>query len=439
MATQVNTNNQVSFTALQVHSGDAFLLRNGEETVLFDSGGSRDKILVCLNEVFKQSRKKLKRPIDIAICSHGDDDHAKGFIGLLEKHYPIKEMWLPAVYQSIILYAADVLVGNFDASTLFGKTDLPQKYTSLTKEEIEKLIERVKGATRIEDYADRINKLHKFVCDNSECFNESSNDSKIEDSCDKTNETLWVRDLSALKRRCKRYRKDKESTDCGINRLVNSICASNNAIDKDSLCRLVRMFCLFDNDVKNIIDIVQLVLNHNRCSNGSRIRLRWFLWTGINDDHLLQEKFFPLNCEEITHMFKAKNLPSFLFLTLQNRESLVFDYYGKYGHPIVRFSADSDCVNQSFKPYDNVIITAPHHGSPHNSIVYNNLVFNTVHWVRSGWIKNKGWTPCNDFKNQKNKYCQRCKSVIPELKPTKIELEFNGNIWIHKSGNKCSC
>ncbi len=439
MAVQAIGTNQIFFTALEVGSGDAFLLRDGEKTILFDSGGNKGKIFRLVNKVFNQSHKNSKRPIDIAICSHGDDDHAKGFIGLLEKHYPIKEMWLPAVYQSIILYAADILEGNFDASTLFGKTDLPQKYTSLTKEEIEKLIERVEGATSIEDYADRINKLHKFVYDNSECFNKSSNDSKIEDGCDKINETLWVRDLSALKGLSKRCRKDNESTDCGINRLVNSICASNNAIDKGSLCRLVRMFCLLDNDVKNIIDIVQLVLDHNRRPNGSRIKLRWFLWTCNMDHQLLPEKFFPLNSKEITHMFKVINLPSFLYLTLtqQNRESLVFDYYGGCECPIVRFSADSCCTEHSVDSYDNTIITAPHHGSadPENVIVYSLKCSGNEIWVRSD-CKSRA-RPCKEFKSKPNKYCLACYNQ--NFGPNELHFEFINGKWMHSHGNPCRC
>ncbi len=90
------------FTALKIGSGDAFLLEDNGKTILFDSGGSRNKIVSLL----KNKKRRIKK-INIAICSHNDGDHANGFIGLLKSDIDIDEIWLPYWWSSILQYAVE--------------------------------------------------------------------------------------------------------------------------------------------------------------------------------------------------------------------------------------------------------------------------------------------------------------------------------------------
>ena len=79
-------NMSLKFTALEVGSGDAFLLEDENRKILFDSGGSKNKIVALL-------RKKGITKIDLAICSHNDKDHSKGFLGLLNSKIRIGQKW----------------------------------------------------------------------------------------------------------------------------------------------------------------------------------------------------------------------------------------------------------------------------------------------------------------------------------------------------------
>lgn len=84
------------FTALTIKEGDAFLLEDNGWNCLFDSGVD-DKIVDLLK--YKGINK-----LDLAICSHNDEDHAQGFIELLESGFIIDEIWLPGLWASILQY-----------------------------------------------------------------------------------------------------------------------------------------------------------------------------------------------------------------------------------------------------------------------------------------------------------------------------------------------
>lgn len=91
----------LKFTALEIGSGDAFLLEDTDKdwNCLFDAGGSKSMIVSLLK------KKKIKK-LDLAICSHNDKDHANGFLGLLHSNssIKIKEIWLPSTTASIADY-----------------------------------------------------------------------------------------------------------------------------------------------------------------------------------------------------------------------------------------------------------------------------------------------------------------------------------------------
>jgi hypothetical protein len=81
------------FVALPVKEGDAFFLIRGEKQILVDGGDDAVLLPKLINRTI--SNKKF----DIVVCTHNDEDHAAGLIGLLlQWHIPIAEVWLPAVW-----------------------------------------------------------------------------------------------------------------------------------------------------------------------------------------------------------------------------------------------------------------------------------------------------------------------------------------------------
>lgn len=95
----------LKFHALEVGSGDAFLLENLEKNkwrCLFDAGGAKKRIVDLLKE---NSINKL----NLAICSHNDIDHANGFLGLLDHNsgIDIDEIWLPGTWAKIIEFVVN--------------------------------------------------------------------------------------------------------------------------------------------------------------------------------------------------------------------------------------------------------------------------------------------------------------------------------------------
>jgi hypothetical protein len=87
----------IKFKSLLIGSGDSFLVEDNESRYLIDSGGSTTLI-----------KSLIKEKIDLAICTHNDADHSKGFIGLLSSSkHEIKEIWLPGIWASVIKFISD--------------------------------------------------------------------------------------------------------------------------------------------------------------------------------------------------------------------------------------------------------------------------------------------------------------------------------------------
>lgn len=83
------------FLCLDVGQGDGFLLQSGRTNILIDGGSSSEKkfgsrtLEPCLKS------KGISR-LDMAMVSHGDNDHISGLLYLLEQKIPIDVLILPA-------------------------------------------------------------------------------------------------------------------------------------------------------------------------------------------------------------------------------------------------------------------------------------------------------------------------------------------------------
>lgn len=403
----------LTFTSLEVGSGDAFLLekeQNGEKWVcLFDSGGSKSRIKSLLN---KHGGIKI---INLAICSHNDNDHANGFIGLLElKRKKIKEIWLPGIWASILQYIKDEIKKD-EQIDLFHKL-----FDDLVKKE--------------ED----VNDLEKLL-DNY----------------------FKGRELDSL------YDKEAEAID--YKTFNNELSFFSGLMDSEGHVHAERIYdsCLFKysghcmhcNNLKqckpqlhNIKIKLDRIIEIAILAYKRECTIRWFEpqeGSAINEIKK-DYGFVSLNSTQLG-VRKLKDFLCFLqaiSLTEENKYSLAFEYCLKdkdkdedededNGIPIVRFSADSNCTCQSSDPYvNNIIVTAPHHGSAANANVYSRINGNNIIWVRSD--RKKSDRPCDAFKKMKNRYCLACYNLY-FVKEIRFEYDYLKQQWNYIGGHKCDC
>ncbi len=372
------------FTALEIGSGDAFLLEESENEwkCLFDAGGSKGTIVSLL-------RKKKIASINLAICSHNDIDHANGFIGLLRSNIQIDEIWLPGTWASVLKYVKDNGIGPEVADFL---AEVVYEYYGKATNGSSPLIDN--DVPQAEIYNDR------------DLF-----DSESEETIDNFDDSLYffseLIDLDFYKTELHHFlyhywRHCKQGI--GIKYLSLVV-----AIDR-------------------IIKIAGLAYQKG-------CKIRWFNPVNSCTRNSVDHGFVALNSNEMFCVKKPKNALNFAILcslTVENKNSLVFEYL-KDEIPILRFSADSDCTCQS-RPYvEDIIVTAPHHGSEANDVVYNNLKGNNIIWVRSDRKTRK--RPCSVFKRLTNKYCLTCLNNFKE----EICFEYSNKQWIIIKGNICNC
>lgn len=377
----------LTFTSLEVGSGDAFLLekeQNGEKWVcLFDSGGSKSRIKSLLKQ--HQIEK-----IDLAICSHNDIDHANGFIGLLESDFRIEEIWLPGIWTGILQFIKDKKIGWREIYYL---------EDNLTKEEVEDLEKLLDGKNE-----DR--KLDSLY----------DNEAKAIDYKTFDDELSYFSELI-------------ESDYFNINIIHPAFLPPYHFYLK-----LQSQLSNINIKLNRIIKIAGLAYQHG-------CKIRWFEPTNECSKNKIDFGFMSLNSNQLISVRIIKNflcLLQAIRLTEENEYSLVFEYClnDKDNEiPIIRFSADSNCICRS-KQYDNnIIVTAPHHGSEANDNVYGALTQgNNIIWVRSDRKSSK--RPCVAFKNMKNRYCLACYNLnfVEE-----ISFEYDSNKWNYIGGHKCDC
>ena len=348
----------LSFSALEVGQGDAFLLEKDGWKCLFDSGGSKSGLESLL-------KNKRINHLNLAVCSHNDSDHINGFLGILDTNSKITvdEIWLPGLFGSIIQYVVD---NGIPREILE-----PEDY-HIDDINLESLYDRELRTISCDEFEDNMPMYIGFM-------DYAHRDMRYE---------IWPCFRFSLK----------------------------------ELSLLIKL--------KNIEEIAKLAYQRG-CI------IRWFEPINGCVANYIDYGFTALNSKETHQIKKLKGVKEFIYaltLTAENKYSLVFEYAEEVT-PIVRFSADSDCTCQSVMPYpNNIIITAPHHGSEANQNVYSQIRGNDIIWVRSDRKSRK--RPCAAFKRQANRYCLACSN-----RNFKAELHFehDGNRWQHITRYSCTC
>lgn len=438
------------FTALTIKEGDAFLLEDNGRNCLFDSG---------VNETIVNILKyKGIVKLDLAICSHNDADHAKGFIALLQSNIKIKEIWLPSFWLSILQYVEEYGVD----------------WTEIDRHN-EEINERIK---------DGLSPDMVFSNDSKPITNYESNKTlsyfatKLEnDHYRRCQEAIIQQDIVNQVTDELRLREDVIVPPRIVHKITkhlidglpdyhdqkpfpeiilevtlklyrdlgnNSTKYSPKRIDdtlNEYLSYLGLNYYIQSDYVKQIEEYFDNIRNLAVLAHRRGCKIKWFKPTQSCPCNPVKETgFIALNSDECQVSRIQDNIMAFamaLHLTEVNEYSLVFEYL-KDGIPIIRFSADSNSECQS-KPYiNNIIVTAPHHGSKNNANVYKNLVGEDIIWVRSNSASRISRMPCRDFLLMKNKYCLAC-----EAYNFKSEICFEYNPWDlqwhHVHGEQCRC
>ncbi|WP_439875419.1 MBL fold metallo-hydrolase [Bacillus mycoides] len=82
----------MEFIALPVKKGDSFILKNEGKNYVIDGGFSETSIVQMVKtELGNQG-------IEILVCTHYDEDHLNGVIGLINSDIDINEIWLPSIF-----------------------------------------------------------------------------------------------------------------------------------------------------------------------------------------------------------------------------------------------------------------------------------------------------------------------------------------------------
>ena len=398
----------LKFTALEVGSGDAFLLEDENRKILFDSGGSKNKIVALL-------RKKGITKIDLAICSHNDKDHSKGFLGLLNSKIRIGEIWLPGTWASVIHSVTHLMRHSHIIGCRNGCCWYDEFLDCLSHFEINE-------------------GCYKFHHEESLAYEEYIPNNQLIEDMSFINTVLDI-DCIDYCRYCKN--KDHE---------LSKFRCSKDMKFRECFRENIRkgMFHIGEHATKLMIQL-DTIISITEAAYKNGVNIRWFEPTDACTKKRVDTNIIVLNGSELTKAISTRRIDSFhmlmfaLTLTMENKYSLAMEYLHDE-IPVVRFSADSDSTCQSEIPYrNNFIITAPHHGSDANANVYRTIKGNDIIWVRSDALYRTQGRPCLAFKSMNKKYCLACKHRKPVRREICFEYDNNTKQWLYKIGISCIC
>ncbi|MGB9756160.1 MAG: MBL fold metallo-hydrolase [Candidatus Bathyarchaeales archaeon] len=375
--------NNTIFIAIGVRQGDAFFMEKCDRRMLVDGGGSVRTFPMQFTQVTNRNN------VDVLVCTHNDSDHARGVLGFLKYGLTAREVWLPASWMDRL----SDLIRN------------PESFFEELIADIEKLDVRVENLYSVgEMYA-------VMQTEEGSLFEESAEN--LMKVFQHKIQTCSVLSFSFCKGLFKRRAVSKK---CGL--IIEAIKASN----------LIREIVLATYRSGSLIRWYDYIGNHNRTPSGG---VRGFL--------------VPVNAVEVTKIRRRrKSALEYVALTTVNKHSLVFLSPKDDVSPGVLFAADSDLsFYQTIPWHDQMIITAPHHGSEANRNAY--IRFNrgtqgklSVVWVRSD--RRFSRRPGKSYLAVSgDKYCTICRHS--GLSTQNVQLAFSKyNIaWQPINTRKCQC
>jgi len=395
------------FTALLPSSGESFLLEtehNGAWRVVLVDAGRANSLREAIET--KKHGNTVER-IDIAICTHADNDHAGGFPNFIKSWSgksgkTIGEIWLPAAWAIVDEY----LKGEMP--------NLPKRLRS--------------GAEASAEM----------------CFAGG----------ERRRARVFRRDGSLVKNMrdaVEQYFEDAVNSDTRISRDGGG----EIAVHPSNVSEIARL--LYAETEKPMNLIAQIIKSAHKHS----VKTRWFDFAPFKRRGCVgggEPGFLiPRNSVEKLPVTRRDNIGLFatLYLTRANKESLVFQRVEDEHEPGVLFLADSELVIRAGQEKTNFfahsgtesvhkmqrpcIYTAPHHGSHNNDYAYEALEswLGRDVFARSIAVKNGGvWNQkAGNFKQICKRVCARrhkrfCGRALSKQQRTQtVQIKTRGRCW----------
>lgn len=467
-----------TFTAVSMPSGEAFFLETERDdkqfNILVDAGLST-KVGASSNPLYAgiiTARPDVSNIIDIAICTHSDNDHAGGFPAFietwLEQDRKIGEVWLPARWLPAVhdaLTNPDLLVTKLMDGAVSVTADMPYNdYSDLGDSRENDLVKKL-GDFEIEHWirsqaGECLPPQESILLDDDNDM-EYSNGIGHEEYVAKS-WGYYPEEFENIKYQIEEIDTQKVSLIARANKLkqifarkslvaryLREKCPSSGISDGNQIVlHVLNSQSYFD----EVLEIAERIRQIAIIAVQEDIPVRWFDFSKFeNNEHPIGgvENFLvPLNSVEVLApgpAHDAKQLFFSLKLSKQNVESLIFQKIETSNEPSVIFTGDSRFafgVEKPTKDFDDHLVkfespclyTAAHHGSRNNDRSYEVLekwmgtqLFEQSICVRNGGLHNQ---KVSKFLTISNRVCANCYQCIGGKRRQKVVIQTFENQWI---------
>jgi hypothetical protein len=444
------------FTALPLGSGEAFLLQTEqagkERAILVDSGNlSRGDPHPLLGAILNAA-PGLDR-IDVAVCTHQDADHARGFTTFIpawcaERRH-LGELWLPGRWAAAVplvlsdpnQLAARVFDGAREAAIRLRAAEDEDPTRSRT----ESFEQRLRAAAP----------LNELVQSFTEVAHEGGSPGKTAETdqarSERVAESLGtdLEGLDALRRAVEESERSPGGALRSVRWLLRPLPYPFWWLGpglRDGI-RAASLFAEAIETAEIIAVIAESALRWN-------IPIRWFDFglfeAGRSASGGIAGFLQPLSAVELRRpprRVSDEMLFYCLRLSQQNVESLVVYRLETNNEPAVLFLGDSrlcfgiesptsDFPMPEQRAHRQILVTAPHHGSRVNDKAYG---------VLRGWLSDVGDTPIYirngghhkqtiaGFLNEQCRSCVQCRQCRPKRPKRRVAVSTSGNGWVWPS------
>lgn len=451
------------FTALPIGSGEAFLLQTKHAgrkwAILVDSGnldaGTPHPLVAAINK----TAPHLQR-IDIAICTHHDMDHARGFQSFADAwctaQREIGEFWLPGRWSAAI------------PSILFDPLDVVQRIWNGTFEVSRRLFHGESadsGRTTLEERLREVARDIELYREFSEFVAPGELDelvSTVTAESEQPRRERLARSLGVGDDKLRALDISIEESDRKPSAILRRIESRAfwwfdpfwwGRVDAGHRISAMSLFLEAVETLKTIATIAESAVRW-------RIPIRWFDFGQFEQSGTssggIKDFLEPVSAVELRRPPpRVSDVALFLCLRLskQNVESLVFHRLETEAEPSVTFLGDSRLSFGIGRPQGrfsmpqpapkrSVLVTAPHHGSRVNDVAYD---------IIRNWLGNSGISPIyvrngghhkqtiGAFLDEPRRCCAQCRLCAPRKLARSVTLTSgNGNwIWPKRGVPKC--
>ncbi len=439
-------------TALSV-KGEAFLLRRVGYTVLVDSGYGAKPLIAAIS--------KLNEPIqhvDIAVCTHADNDHAGGFTTLLDKgRLTVGEFWLPGSWSEwvprLLLQPEAALVTVVDDLRRMSR-EFPQAFEGEGPRSLANVLKSAAARELPGPNEARAQELRRTAARELPPERRELPEQRRRILGERGNDlprpVLARPEESEQLGRLRELREEiAEASHDMPRRILNAKASVRRIARSRGLNSQWQSYWLTLIDTAaRIRKIAEQAIKHD-------VPIRWFDYscfaTSGGASGGIDPLLTPINAVELIEP-PPLTVSFWAFLSVVNQESLVFVSSTRGGADVL-FSADSPLGSGAnfeksfFEDHrfcrHGLVVTAPHHGSQSNAIAYGHMERASCRpalFVRSG---GKSTHPGRTFRElpPAQRVCVHC--PYRGYKHRQAEILLSASYWHHGnlriSGHECDC